>query len=54
MVAALSLYEDWFPFGAAVVFVLVQQGITAEIVDYDDAELALACGRSCTRRSSAR
>jgi PAS domain S-box-containing protein len=35
MVAALSLYEDWFPFVIAVVFVLVQQGITAEIVDYD-------------------
>jgi PAS domain S-box-containing protein len=35
MVAALSLYEDWVPFGAAVVFVLVQQGITAAIVDYD-------------------
>jgi PAS domain S-box-containing protein len=37
MVAALSLYEDWFPFGIAVVYVLVQQGITAEIVDYDKA-----------------
>ena len=37
MVAALSLYEDWFPFAVAVVFVLVQQGITAEIVDYDEA-----------------
>jgi signal transduction histidine kinase len=35
MVAALSLYEDWFPFVIAVIFVLVQQGITAEIVDYD-------------------
>src|SRR3954463_12878172 len=35
MVAALSLYEDWFPFAIAVVYVLVQQGITAEIVDYD-------------------
>ena len=35
MVAALSLYEDWFPFVVAVVYVLVQQGITAEIVDYD-------------------
>src|SRR3954471_25006151 len=35
MVAALSLYEDWFPFVIAVVYVLVQQGITAEIVDYD-------------------
>ena len=38
MVAALSLYEDWVPFGAAVVFVLFQQGITAAIVDYDDAD----------------
>jgi PAS domain S-box-containing protein len=38
MVAALSLYEDWLPFGAAVTFVLVQQGITAAIVDYDRAE----------------
>ena len=37
MVAALSLYEDWFPFAIAVIFVLVQQGITAEIVDYDEA-----------------
>src|SRR3954470_9077058 len=37
MVAALSLYEDWFPFVIAVVYVLVQQGITAEIVDYDKA-----------------
>jgi PAS domain S-box-containing protein len=37
MVAALSLYEDWFPFAIAVVYVLVQQGITAEIVDYDKA-----------------
>jgi len=35
MVAALSLYEDWFPFVIAVVYVLIQQGITAEIVDYD-------------------
>src|SRR4051812_5242530 len=34
MVAALSLYEDWFPFAIAVVYVLVQQAITAEIVDY--------------------
>ena len=38
MVAALSLYEDWVPFGAAVAFVLLQQGITAAIVDYDRAE----------------
>ena len=38
MVAALSLYEDWVPFGAAVAFVLVQQGITAAIVDYDGAD----------------
>ena len=37
MVAALSLYEDWLPFAIAVVYVLVQQGITAEIVDYDEA-----------------
>jgi PAS domain S-box-containing protein len=35
MVAALSLYEDWLPFAIAVVYVLIQQGITAEIVDYD-------------------
>ena len=35
MVAALSLYEDWVPFGAAVAYVLIQQGITAAIVDYD-------------------
>ena len=38
MVAALSLYEDWVPFGAAVAYVLIQQGITAAIVDYDRAE----------------
>ena len=38
MVAALSLYEDWMPFGVAVAFVLLQQGITAAIVDYDNAE----------------
>ena len=38
MVAALSLYEDWVPFAAAVAFVLVQQGITAAIVDYDRAD----------------
>src|SRR4051812_24131299 len=37
MVAALSLYEDWFPFAIAVVYVLVQQAITAEIVDYEPA-----------------
>src|SRR3954454_12894078 len=37
MVAALSLYEDWFPFVVAVLYVLVQQGLTAEIVDYDKA-----------------
>ena len=53
MVAALSLYEDWLPFGAAVVYVLIQQGITAAIVDYD-APTRPGCGRSCTRRSSAR
>jgi len=35
MVAALSLYEDWVPFGAAVAYVLLQQGITAAFVDYD-------------------
>ena len=38
MVAALSLYEDWVPFAAAVALVLVQQGITAAIVDYDRAD----------------
>ena len=38
MVAALSLYEDWVPFGAAVAYVLIQQGITAAIVDYDRAD----------------
>jgi PAS domain S-box-containing protein len=38
MVAALSLYEDWMPFGVAVAFVLLQQGITAAIVEYDDSE----------------
>ena len=37
MVAALALYEDWLPFGVAIAYVLVQQGITAEIVDYDEA-----------------
>ncbi len=37
MVAALALYEDWLPFGVAIAYVLVQQGVTAEIVDYDDA-----------------
>jgi PAS domain S-box-containing protein len=38
IVAALSLYEDWVPFGAAVAYVLIQQGITAAIVDYDRAD----------------
>jgi PAS domain S-box-containing protein len=37
MVAALALYEDWLPFGVAIGYVLVQQGVTAEIVDYDEA-----------------
>ena len=37
MVAALSLYEDWLPFATAVIYVGIQQTITAEIVDYDDA-----------------
>lgn len=37
MVAALSLYEDWLPFATAVIYVGVQQTITAEIVDYDEA-----------------
>lgn len=37
MVAALSLYEDWVPFATAVVYVLIQQAVTAEIVDYDEA-----------------
>jgi PAS domain S-box-containing protein len=37
MVAALALYEDWLPFAIAIAFVLMQQGITAEIVDYDEA-----------------
>ena len=53
MVAALSLYEDWVPFLIAVVYVLVQQGITAEIVDYDE-QTRHGAGRSCTRCSSAR
>ena len=53
MVAALSLYEDWVPFGAAVAYVLIQQGITAAIVDYD-AATRRGCGRSCTPPSSAR
>jgi PAS domain S-box-containing protein len=37
MVAALSLYEDWLPFATAVVYVLIQQAVTAELVDYDEA-----------------
>lgn len=37
MVAALSLYEDWLPFATAVLYVGIQQTITAEIVDYDEA-----------------
>jgi PAS domain S-box-containing protein len=37
MVAALALYEDWLPFAVAIGYVLVQQGVTAEIVDYDEA-----------------
>ena len=37
MVAALSLYEDWLPFATAVVYVLIQQAVTAEVVDYDEA-----------------
>jgi PAS domain S-box-containing protein len=37
MVAALALYEDWLPFAVAIAYVLVQQGVTAEIVDYDEA-----------------
>ena len=37
MVAALALYEDWLPFAVAIAYVLIQQGVTAEIVDYDDA-----------------
>lgn len=37
MVAALSLYEDWLPFAIAVLYVGIQQTITAEIVDYDEA-----------------
>jgi PAS domain S-box-containing protein len=35
MVAALSLYEDWVPFLAAVAFVLFQHGIMAAFVDHD-------------------
>jgi PAS domain S-box-containing protein len=38
MVAALALYEDWLPFGVAVAYVLIQQGVTAAIVDYDEAD----------------
>jgi PAS domain S-box-containing protein len=37
MVAALSLYEDWTPFALAIVFVLVQQGITAGTVEHSHA-----------------
>ena len=37
MVAALALYEDWLPFGVAIAYVLIQQGVTAEIVEYDEA-----------------
>jgi hypothetical protein len=53
MVAALSLYEDWFPFAIAVLYVLVQQAITAEIVDYEPAN-SPGSGGSCTPRSSVR
>ena len=49
MVAALSLYEDWLPFAIAVVYVLVQQGITAEIVDYDEANSPWQLGARALR-----
>jgi PAS domain S-box-containing protein len=44
VVAALALYEDWVPFGLAVVYVLIQQAITAAVVDYsaDDSPLRWA------------
>ncbi len=35
MVAALSLYEDWVPFLAAVAYVLFQHGIMAAFIDHD-------------------
>ena len=54
MVAALSLYEDWVPFGAAVAFVLVQQGDHGRDRRLRPRRVALAVGARCTRRSSAR
>jgi PAS domain S-box-containing protein len=35
MVAALSLYEDWVPFLAAVAYVLLQHGIMAAFIDHE-------------------
>ena len=35
MVAALSLYEDWVPFGIAVLYVLFQHAIMAAFIDHD-------------------
>jgi PAS domain S-box-containing protein len=35
MVAALSLYEDWVPFLAAVAYVLLEHGIMAAFIDHD-------------------
>src|SRR3954451_10786424 len=35
MVAALSLYEDWVPFLAAVAYVFFEHGIMAAFIDHD-------------------
>jgi PAS domain S-box-containing protein len=35
MVAALSLYEDWIPFLAAVAYVFLEHGIMAAFIDHD-------------------
>ena len=35
MVAALTLYEDWVPFLAAVAYVFLQHGLMATVMDHD-------------------
>jgi signal transduction histidine kinase len=36
VVAALSLYEDWVPFLAAVAYVFLEHGLMASVMDHDD------------------
>src|SRR3954452_3522144 len=35
VVAALSLYEDWVPFLAAVAYVFLEHGLMASVMDHD-------------------